>query len=929
MSDDSRAQNGHVELEEQKPAARSVSMQPGENPLLVFISSVISEFEREREEIVKIFKDYRPFRAWVFEFTPGSSEPVDSAYLRKVREADFVIWLIGEETTEPVRNEVREALAANRRLLAIKFPAKRRSEATQVLLDEVGRRVKWIDLEKGGGLREAIELTLDDETTRAIRSIPRTDRLAKLEELYRRSIARCITRWQAAGVPRARACEFADSLSVGTPSQAIRERYMKNPVTVLVGEPGAGKSLIAERLYQQAIAAARNSMDVPVPVYLRAFASVAGLEKAIEEAINGLGNPAVQGVHVLIDGVEEVGIANASRILNESRLFANTWPNSRIVLTSRPIPTFDRIEEVVHVPPLTEEEAYSLIGELAGTSVSAGIASGWPKSIRDAIRLPLFAILLGNYLGAEDMRVPRSKGELISHLVERALKQGSKDLGHVVSLLCRLAALSIDRSGSPVSSAEVAPGEDLTSLLDSGLVVEHSGTISFALPILTQWFAAKSLGKGFPSVGELLNDPQRLEAWRYPLIIFVATSSHEQVTALLEPLTRQHPGFVSSIISDALASWGLSEEVLPPPARECGQRIRSAMKAWVEGIGPLAPLTAPVREDGTLLPIGIRVHGAWLIAGWHYGSERVPDIVPLPYNLDKDLRWPHTRGARPGRQPAWAWRWTLEELSDRLSDLLRYQALPVEDGPLMREYVWLTALKITGRGSLDYRPIPLTEIEKHLSSFPSHVDVFTDSSTRRWNLGPLKREILRLRDLGEVELRPPWPGPDRELRSGWVWEMYSDEQLLARTKAVYEGALNGYKQLVETWFPRFAERLQTWVMLPTRLVGTIVPPDRGNDFAGAPKISWYLEPLPLGDQTYVDLVLGSERMSLRDLPFDQLEAKFRKVRPGTAPTGFTIHFEILDVFGQRPATRLAYDWLWEDLRKISLVTGTRGGCGRD
>lgn len=630
-------------------------MQPGENPLLVFVSSMISEFEREREEIAKILKDLRPFRAWVFEFTPGSSEPVERTYLRKVREADFVIWLIGEETTEPVRNEVQEALAANRRLLAIKFPAKRRTEATQALLNEVGRRVKWIDLEKAGGLREAIELTLGDEIARTLRNIPRTDRLAKLEELYQRSIARCITRWQAAGVPRARACELADRPSVGVPSQAIWEHYMKNPVTVLVGEPGAGKSLIAERLYQQAIAAARDSMDAPVPVYLHAFASVAGLEKAIEEAVNGLANPAVQGVHVFIDGVEEVGIANASRILNESRLLANTWPNSRIVLTSRPIPTFDRIEEAVHVPPLTEEEAYAIVGELAGTSVSAGMVSGWPKSIRDAIHLPLFAILLGNYLGTEDMRVPRSKGELISHLVERALKQGSNDLGHVTNFLCRLAALFIDRSGSPVPSVEVAPGEDLTSLLDSGLVVEHSGTISLTLPILTQWFAAKSLSKGHPSVGELLNDSQRLEAWRYPLIIFVATSSHEQVTALLEPLTRQHPGFVSSLISDAVASWGLSEEILPPPARECGQRIRTAMKAWVEGIGPLAPLIAPVRKDGTLLPIGVRLHGAGLIAGWYEGTEKVPDIFDtIPHPLDPDIGpcWTRIRLARPGRQPA-------------------------------------------------------------------------------------------------------------------------------------------------------------------------------------------------------------------------------------------------------------------------------------
>lgn len=133
------------------------------------------------------------------------------------------------------------------------------------------------------------------------------------------------------------------------------------------------------------------------------------------------------------------------------------------------------------------------------------------------------------------------------------------------------------------------------------------------------------------------------------------------------------------------------------------------MKAWVEGIGPLAQLIAPVREDGTLLPIGVRVDGAGLIAGWYYGTEKVPDIIdiiPHPLDFDKDFRWPRIRLARPGRQSAWAWRWTLEELSDRLSELMQRQALPIGDGPLAREYVWMTALKIAGRGSLDYRPIP-------------------------------------------------------------------------------------------------------------------------------------------------------------------------------------------------------------------------------
>ncbi|MEW6048670.1 MAG: DUF4062 domain-containing protein, partial [Bacillota bacterium] len=108
----------------------SPPMRPGERPLLVFISSVIPELTRERAEVVEVLDRYELFLPWAFEFTPGSSEPVDCSYLSKVREADIVIWLAGVDTTEPVRNEIREALASNKRLWAIKLPAKERTQAT-------------------------------------------------------------------------------------------------------------------------------------------------------------------------------------------------------------------------------------------------------------------------------------------------------------------------------------------------------------------------------------------------------------------------------------------------------------------------------------------------------------------------------------------------------------------------------------------------------------------------------------------------------------------------------------------------------------------------------------------------------------------------------------------------------------------------------
>ena len=60
---------------------------------------------------------------WSFEYTPASSGLQTSRTWRSVREADFfVVWLVGDTTTLPVRDEIAEALAANKRLWAITLP---------------------------------------------------------------------------------------------------------------------------------------------------------------------------------------------------------------------------------------------------------------------------------------------------------------------------------------------------------------------------------------------------------------------------------------------------------------------------------------------------------------------------------------------------------------------------------------------------------------------------------------------------------------------------------------------------------------------------------------------------------------------------------------------------------------------------------------
>ncbi len=161
----------------------------------------------EARQVVVDALDGVPFlSAWAFEYTPSSSESADDTYLRHVRDADFVIWLAGAEVSQPVLNEVREALVARRRLIIIRYGTGPRTAGCTGLLDEVGLRAKYADALDLAELRQALELAMGDEIVRALRGEPDMGRLAHIQALGKASLARC-----AGGTPSSSATSQAVS----------------------------------------------------------------------------------------------------------------------------------------------------------------------------------------------------------------------------------------------------------------------------------------------------------------------------------------------------------------------------------------------------------------------------------------------------------------------------------------------------------------------------------------------------------------------------------------------------------------------------------------------------------------------------------------------------------------------------------------------
>jgi hypothetical protein len=187
------------------------------------------------------------------------------------------------------------------------------------------------------------------------------------------------------------------------------------------------------------------------------------------------------------------------------------------------------------------------------------------------------------------------------------------------------------------------------------------------------------------------------------------------------------------------------------------------------GAGPGGSVTIAFALTGDACPAEVLVD-AWRppnsddIAILRLQGELPPDVTPAILGpSDNTADHPFRAFGYPevgDMQGVWAKGDILGPIADsrgtRMLQLLN-------DGPLVREAVWVTALSITSRGGQDPNAIPLNEIESYFLKWPqgvvpAHKDI---AGLRRSDLDQLQIEVNRLREAGETELHTPWPGPDR------------------------------------------------------------------------------------------------------------------------------------------------------------------------
>lgn len=886
---------------------------------------------RERVEVALQEAPY--LMPWAFETAPASSENVEDGYLRKVREARFVLWLIGSNTTEPVEREINEALASeNCGLLPFLLPTENRDSRTKNLLERIKPHARYREIEDLDQLETEVEVAISDEMARALDGQPSTSRAERLDALGRESRARCIQKWQAAGLELDLARKLANDVDVGATPDALLPGT-DVAFVVLVAEAGCGKSLACERFLQKAIAAQLQDAAAPVPVFVAARKVIGDLQKSVLTASEGLGKPEQNGTIVVIDGADEAA-DGASLLLAEARELAQTWPRTRIVLSTRPLTQFDGIPEARQLPRLGDPEARHVAGLGAGRSISMGEQAGWSTPIKDAAHVPLFALLIGLHIARSGNANHVSRIALLADLAEHAFSDASSD---VRSALRKLAVLTISRGGDRIPKSELGGGDTLRRLETSRLVAVSDGEVWFPLALMAQWFAAESLAEGKPTGEELAASPADLELWRYPLAILAATATHEQALAIIGPLASAHPGFISQVVDESIAQWQTAG-TSGPPQQEAGKRIRSAMTCWLRGLDPLRDILHPQFLPGTdqLPPLGVTVDGELMMAGWYVGEDAIAEVTQLPIDLvlgrQPDAKvaaeWPQVRGGTPSRQAAWALRWTLDELTHDLEYMLNERVLPLQGTALEPARIWRATRAVLGLAESHRLPISVSDAIERATTLAGQDDEDIYRTPRDpIDLARLVERLTQLRNKGTTEIQPVGLEVEPSGRLAIPGAAQNDIAL-SHTQAVYAEALRCYAQLTNSLFRPLRPFMQIAVMLPACLHGHIYTRGDPSVRQFTTHIEWWLEPLPPGEESTVDITAPAAHepehrfTDDRDEEAEEATLRARRYRPEQARwIGMFLRSHYLKVWGPLAAEEIVYDWLWSDLKRIKWVNG--------
>ena len=777
-----------------------------------------------------------------------------------------------------------------------------------------------------------------------------------VNQLRRSSKARMVERWRAVGLKKEMAERLAEDPSVGRYESAVPNEG----VVVLSGDFGSGKSLAAERVHLEDIAAYALDNDQPIPILLRARQIRESLDGSIRGAVPPGTDVYSCAVRLILDGLDEVGTSRGEELLAEARVLAQSRPGTRVLITARP--GLRLREEESHFLSELSDDALADLSERLGDNRYA--LSGVPDAAKAAIRYPLFAIIALHLL-AKGAELPSSRALFLDRFVKEALRPRKDDIMPSLNALAKVAALSIPRSGL-LREHDLEP-DAVAELLATRMIVRDGNVFRFALPVLEQYFGAYALLREHISVDAVVRDLRSFELWRYAFVIAVGIGSWEKVSDLVEALGHHWPGAACWVINQAVSqrthliniedgrSSSFTTTNPPPPPRfptrryeewlpdslECARRLRrafGAMTGWLEEIAPFAGL---VDNAGRLPAIGAQSRDGVVSAGYGFGKVfpssgafglGSPGDGAVTLNSFAIV----TTGPPPLDENGWPWRWAMRWVAHAIESILKEKRLPLPPGgPLCSEYDWDLARSLVGDLRRGYSVDAQHVIEKgqRLLSYgdqgPLSSYSFGGKTIGYQELSTFVSEAKKRRHDPYVQ---PGPSPDNPREEWGSSGLYSRETMRDIIENRYMAALAAYDDISQTWFPKWAPTMGWGAAMPIRLDLTLRPPapihigGRGGPYALELKETVVEAHEGLG--VTVDLADNEEpptpwkeHWEKHGKDYISRMKHLRSLHPQTAEWArLTFHsIQLLHHSSRTPVTNLVYEWIWRDLHEIGLL----------
>ena len=887
---------------------------------MVFISSrQDDEMKPYRDEADSAIDAFPLTRSWAFENMPASSESAREYYLRNAAEADYVVWLVGAETTQPVIDEIHTCISAQGKLLAFLLPSISRDESTKRLLEEVGNYAKWRTVESPGELGDHIEAAISDDIIRGTRDPAPRDRSRRLMRLHGENIARCKRSWVALGVPEDVAAEFSQDRYVGY------ELDMPMPgIQMVVGDQGVGKTLAALRLYQKAIEKALYDTSQPFPLFLRARDLSGPLGEHVDNHVRGYALPSVQGAFIVIDGLDEVGSYSANRLLDDVVPYVEANPKVCVVITTRSLPGLKRIGQEVRVPELDRESARVLISRVAGPTASRPVMREFLPSMQEAAKRPLFAIMIGSELRQNTSVANVRPGQLVDRVVQRELREAGDWSGKVYKLLERLAVTTV--YGKDIGKWEVSPRLIESGLLaNSRLVSEDTGVVDFTLSIIREWFAAKALVEGSISFEDIVPVSDR---WVAPIAIAIESGREEFIGSLMTKMASSDPGLAGLVLEAAGHHWYMDRSAMAPSgtAYDIGSAIRQAMRDWGSSLKELLEVIGAITQEGNIATLGIDVGPRVVTTSWYHGTESMAPVVEIPRyasTISRRSEWSPTHSTIVCPTTTWPWVIAKQMLDLSLHEQMMYKRLAIGSPDAISELAYEFACSILDRRRPSPTGIKVDDVLSYIDGWAASPEAralgsltverltYTDGDMDR-----IRSHVAGLAAAGEEVIPDPWPNPDKAPppgRSDWEWyEEFTEQRLLQRLNSIFEAALRIYLHMVNHWFSAFDSRFWLNGMLPVVFVGRLTVPQTSKASENRPILTWSSVPANEGGISRVAFELGGSDVS--DIVQQMAIEASRKSRLIIKTYSGYLPFARF-----RPATELAHSWLADDLRDLGWI----------